>query len=104
GEGEGAGELDRPETRHHPAGPLGRRVPLPGPATVAQHPGDVSAGPDQVRAADSRCLPARRHPPDEIENWLNDEIEGGIAPSSVHRHYRTLRRVLQVAVEKQKMV
>ncbi len=43
-------------------------------------------------------------PADEIENWLNDEIDAGIAPSSVHRHYRTLRRVLQVAVEKQKLV
>jgi hypothetical protein len=42
-------------------------------------------------------------PPDEIENWLNDELEAGIAPSSVHRHYRTLRRVLQVAVDKQKI-
>src|SRR3954447_12255505 len=45
-----------------------------------------------------------RIPADEIENWLNDEIESGIAPSSVHRHYRTLRRVLQVAVEKQKLL
>lgn len=45
-----------------------------------------------------------RIPPDEIENWLNDEIEAGVAPSSVHRHYRTLRRVLQVAVEKQKLL
>ncbi len=44
-----------------------------------------------------------RLPADEIENWLNDEIDAGIAPSSVHRHYRTLRRVLQVAVEKQKI-
>lgn len=44
-----------------------------------------------------------RLPADEIENWLNDEIAAGIAPSSVHRHYRTLRRVLQVAVEKQKI-
>ena len=43
-------------------------------------------------------------PPDEIENWLNDEIEAGIAPSSVHRHYRTLRRMLQVAVDKQKIL
>lgn len=43
-------------------------------------------------------------PPDEIENWLNDEIEAGIAPSSLHRHYRTLRRVLQVAVDKQRIV
>ena len=44
-----------------------------------------------------------RLPADEIENWLNDEVVAGIAPSSVHRHYRTLRRVLQVAVEKQKI-
>jgi integrase len=44
-----------------------------------------------------------RLPADEIENWLNDELAAGIAPSSVHRHYRTLRRVLQVAVEKQKL-
>ena len=43
-------------------------------------------------------------PADEIENWLNDEIASGIAPSSVHRHYRTLRRMLQVAVEKQKIL
>ncbi len=42
-------------------------------------------------------------PPDAIENWLNDELEAGIAASSVHRHYRTLRRVLQVAVDKQSM-
>ena len=43
-------------------------------------------------------------PPDAIENWLNDELEAGIAASSVHRHYRTLRRVLQVAVDKQKLL
>jgi integrase len=43
-------------------------------------------------------------PPDVIENWLNDEIEAGVAPSSVHRHYRTLRRVLQVAVDEQKIL
>ncbi|MDP9388108.1 MAG: site-specific integrase [Actinomycetota bacterium] len=41
---------------------------------------------------------------DEIENWLNDEVAAGIAPSSVHRHYRTLRRVLQVAVQKQRLL
>ena len=45
-----------------------------------------------------------RLPADEIENWLNDEVAAGIAPSSVHRHYRTLRRMLQVAVEKQKIL
>ena len=44
-----------------------------------------------------------RLPADEIENWLNDEVAAGLAPSSVHRHYRTLRRMLQVAVEKQKI-
>ncbi|CAN5184863.1 hypothetical protein BH18ACT4_BH18ACT4_12090 [soil metagenome] len=44
-----------------------------------------------------------RLPADEIENWLNDEVASGLAPSSVHRHYRTLRRVLQVAVEKEKI-
>jgi integrase len=43
-------------------------------------------------------------PADEIENWLNDELESGIAHSSVHRHYRILRRMLQVAVEKQKIL
>lgn len=45
-----------------------------------------------------------RLPADEIEKWLNDEIAAGIAPSSVHRHYRVLRRVLQVAVEKEKIL
>jgi integrase len=42
-------------------------------------------------------------PADDIENWLNDELDAGLAASSVHRHYRTLRRMLQVAVEKQKI-
>ena len=43
-------------------------------------------------------------PAEEIEKWLLDEIDGGLAPSSVHRHYRTMRRMFQVAVEKQKIV
>jgi hypothetical protein len=45
----------------------------------------------------------RRLPADEIENWLNDEVAAGLAPSSVHRRYRALRRVLQVAVQKRKL-
>ncbi|HUY05915.1 MAG TPA: site-specific integrase [Acidimicrobiales bacterium] len=45
-----------------------------------------------------------RLPSDEIENWLMDEVESGTAPSSVHRHYRTLRRMLQVAIEKEKLL
>ena len=35
---------------------------------------------------------------------MNDEVAAGIAPSSAHRHYRTLRRMLQVAVQKQKIL
>ena len=42
--------------------------------------------------------------PEDIEAWLADELDIGLAPSSVHRHYRTLRRVLQVAVQKQKIL
>ena len=45
-----------------------------------------------------------RLPANEIEHWLNDEIAAGLAPSTVHRHYRTLRRMLQVAVEKEKIL
>lgn len=45
-----------------------------------------------------------RVPAEEIELWLNDELAAGISPSSVHRHYRTLRRMLQVAVEKEKIL
>ena len=45
-----------------------------------------------------------RLPADEIEEWLLDEVTGGIATSSVHRHYRLLRRMLQVAVEKEKLL
>ena len=45
-----------------------------------------------------------RMPAGEIEKWLLDEIDGGLAPSSVHRRYRTMRRMFQVAVEKQKIV
>lgn len=39
----------------------------------------------------------------EIEEWLLDEIDAGIAPSSVHRHYRTLHRVLEVAVKNKRI-
>jgi site-specific recombinase XerC len=43
-------------------------------------------------------------PPDSVENWLNDDLEAGNAASSAHHHYRALRRVLQVAVDKQKLL
>lgn len=45
-----------------------------------------------------------RLPADEIENWLMDEVAAGVATSSVRRHYRTMRRMLEVAVEKEKIV
>lgn len=45
-----------------------------------------------------------RIPPEQIEQWLNDELADGLAASSVHRHYRTLRRVLQTAVEKDRLL
>lgn len=38
--------------------------------------------------------------PTAIDEYLSGELERGLAPSSVHRHYRTLRRMLQVAVIK----
>ena len=41
-----------------------------------------------------------RMPAEEMERWLLDEIDAGLAPSSVHRCYRTMRRMFQVAVEK----
>ena len=42
--------------------------------------------------------------PEDVEEWLNDELDAGVASSSVHRHYRTLRRVLQAAVEKDRLL
>ncbi len=35
----------------------------------------------------------------DIQGWLAEELVSGISPSSVHRHYRTLRRLLEVAVQ-----
>ncbi|MET0450154.1 MAG: site-specific integrase [Aeromicrobium sp.] len=41
---------------------------------------------------------------EEIEQWLGTELAQGISPSSVHRHHRPLRRVLQSAVEKDRLL
>lgn len=35
-----------------------------------------------------------------IDEWLAAELEAGVAPSSVHRHYRTVRRMMAVAVQR----
>jgi integrase len=40
----------------------------------------------------------------DIQTWLADLLVSGVAPSSVHRKYRMLRRLLQVAVEKEMIV
>ncbi|HEX5268238.1 MAG TPA: site-specific integrase [Acidimicrobiales bacterium] len=37
--------------------------------------------------------------PLDLRAWLAEELAQGLAASSVHRHYRTLRRLLEVAVE-----
>jgi integrase len=38
--------------------------------------------------------------PLDIQAWLAELLAGGMAPSSVHRKYRLLRRLLQVAMDK----
>jgi integrase len=44
-------------------------------------------------------LPLSRIRPLDVRSWLADELAAGIAPTSVHRHFCTLRRLLRVAVE-----
>lgn len=40
---------------------------------------------------------------DDIDDLLTTNLERGLAPSTVHRHYRTIRRMLQVAVARGKI-
>lgn len=83
---------------------VGVAVPDADPAADGPvgHP-DVAApgGPVVLRI---RRLPARAHPAGRDRELAQDEIDARIAPSSVHRHYRTPRRMLEVAVEKQKIL
>ena len=44
-------------------------------------------------------LPLARIRSLDVRSWLADELAAGIAPTSVHRHFCTLRRLLRVAVE-----
>ena len=55
-----------------------------------------SRSPEDVAALDRHERSAIR--PVDIRLWLADELKAGIAPSSVHRHFRVLRRVLNAAV------
>ena len=58
------------------------------------------------RDLDRYVLPALGHlalrhlTTERIETFLADELDDGLAPSTVHRHYRTVRRLAQVAVER----
>lgn len=45
-------------------------------------------------------LPLRRLTVDAIDDYLSAELAHGLAPSTVHRHYRTLNRLCNVAIEK----
>ena len=97
--------MDRPPRRRRAARAVVRRSSCGSPAAVADDPGDLPARPRQVRPSPLRGqYRIGRIPAEEIENWLNDELAAGLAPSSVHRHYRTLRRVLPVAVQKQRLL
>ncbi len=49
-------------------------------------------------------LPLARIQPLDVRSWLADELAAGIAPTSVHRHFCTLRRLLRVAVESDLLV
>ena len=77
-----------------PSGPRSscRSSPSLAPTTQA----DLSPRPRPVHPPAVRRVRLGRLSPEEIENWLNDELAKGFAPSSVHRHYRTLRRMLQI--------
>ncbi|HEV2071349.1 MAG TPA: hypothetical protein VGR26_16280, partial [Acidimicrobiales bacterium] len=98
-----AGPLDRPRRGRPGPRRLGRGVPLACPPAVAVDPGHLPSGPEALHPARFGAYGLGRLPAGEIENWVNDEIAAGLAPSSVHRHYRTLRRLLQVAVEKERI-
>ena len=90
-----AGSLDRPRRGRPNPWHLGRGVPLARPPAVAVDPGHLPAGSEARHPAQIRRVPAGPAAGRRDRDWLNDEIAAGLAPSSVHRHYRTLRRLLQ---------
>jgi integrase len=48
-------------------------------------------------------IPLGRLSAANIDDYLTAQIDRGVAPSTVHRHYRTIRRFCQVAVERQRI-
>lgn len=49
-------------------------------------------------------LPLRRLDPDRIDAFLDELMAQGLAASTVHRQYRTLRRMCEVAVVRRRLV
>jgi integrase len=96
--------VDRSARRRYRVGGVGGDVPFLGAPAVTDDPRDLPADLTLYVLPRFGSYRLGRLPAEEIEEWLNDEIEQGLAPSSVHRHYRTLRGMLQVAVDKQKIV
>ena len=97
--------VDRPAQVGDLAAGVGRDVP----GVVAVAVADVASRPTDGTSSCTSCRPSAtagssRLNAEEIEQWLGDELAAASAPSSVHRHYRTLRRVLQTAVEKDRLL
>ena len=100
-----AGRWIDPRGADMPLADVGREFLSLVPPAVADDAGDLPARPEPVRPAAVRrrtgsagCRPTRSR------TGSTTRSTPGLAPSSVHRHYRTLRRMLQVAVEKQKIL
>lgn len=49
-------------------------------------------------------LPLRRLTAEAIDEFITAELAQGLAPSTVHRHYRTIRRMCNVAVARRRLV
>jgi len=65
------------------------------PTTLATYEGDLA----RYVLPRFGHLPLARIRPLDVRSWVADELAAGIAPTSVHRHFCTLRRLLRVAVE-----
>src|SRR6185312_17567801 len=90
-------------SRPHPCRVVGT-VPLVRAPPLADDATDLQAGPREVHPPPLRQLSHRPSACRRDREVVMDEIEAGYAPSSVHRHYRTFRRMLQVAVVKEKIL
>jgi integrase len=48
-------------------------------------------------------VPLQRLTPEMIDAFLDKELVGGLASSTVHRHYRTINRLCVVAIERRRL-